>query len=145
MADTPPISGIELAPGVYIAEGDLRLQYARSGGPGGQNVNKVSSKAELWAPVEAIIGLSDRAKTRLRDQAGSKLTKADEIHIAGDESRSQESNRQIVLDRLRALIIQARHEPKKRRKTKPSRAAKQRRLDAKKQRGQTKALRRPPD
>jgi ribosome-associated protein len=145
MADLPPVNaGIELAPGVSVAADALRLQYARSSGPGGQNVNKVSSKAELWVAVEALVGLSDRARARLREQAGSRLTKADEIHLASDESRSQESNRQIVLDRLREMIVRARHEPKVRRKTKPSRAARQRRLEGKKRRSETKALRRKP-
>ncbi len=144
MSDEPSSHGIELAPGVSVAPEALRLQYARSSGPGGQNVNKVSSKAELWVAVEAIVGLSERARGRLRQQAGSKLTKSDDIHLASDESRSQEANRQIVLDRLREMIIRARHEPNPRKKTRPSRAARQRRLDAKKRRGEIKALRRKP-
>jgi ribosome-associated protein len=144
MSDSAANAGMEIAPGVTVAADALRLQYARSSGPGGQNVNKVSSKAELWVAVEAIGGLTARAKARLREQAGSRLTKADEIHLASDESRSQEANREIVLQRLREMVIRARHEPKARKKTRPSRAARQRRLEAKRRRGETKSLRRKP-
>ena len=140
MSDSPP-PGIELAPGISVAADALRLAYTRSSGPGGQNVNKVSSKAELWVAVGAIVGLSEGARARLRTAAGSRLTKSDEIHLAADGSRSQEANRQEVLQRLREMIVVARVEPKTRRKTKPSRGSRQRRLDAKKQRGELKALR----
>ncbi len=139
---TPPPGGIELAPGVRVADGDLRLQYARGGGPGGQNVNKLNTKAELWVPVASLVGISDRARARLLGLAGHRLTQAGEIHISSDTCRTQEANRQEVFERLRELIIQALHEPKRRRKTKPSKAAKRRRLDSKKRRGEIKANRR---
>jgi len=134
--------GIELAPGVRIADSNLRLQYARGGGPGGQNVNKLNTKAELWVPITAMIGLTERARERLVSLAGHRLTQAGEIHIASDTRRTQEANRAEVFERLRELMIQAKHEPKRRRKTKPSRAAKQRWLDAKKRRGDVKSKRR---
>src|SRR3981189_1319200 len=95
-----PLGGIELAAGVFAPESAIRFQYARSSGPGGQNVNKVNTKAELWMPVAAITGLSDAARLRLRQFAGKRLTQADEIHIAADTERTQESNRSAVLDRL---------------------------------------------
>ena len=134
--------GVEIAPGVTIARDALRLQYARSGGPGGQNVNKVNTKAEIWVPVTAVRGLRDTALRRLRAAAGSRLTKGDEIHLVSESERSQEGNRQDVMDRLREMIVQARVEPKRRRKTKPSAGAKRRRLDSKKRRGEIKAQRR---
>ena len=136
------LAGIELAPHVRIGEKDIRLQYARGGGPGGQNVNKLNSKAELWIPLTAIVGLTEPARERLAKLAGHRLTQAGEIHISSDTQRTQESNRAEVFDRLRELIIQARHEPKRRKKTKISRAAKQRRVDSKKRRGDVKAKRR---
>ena len=134
--------GIELAPGVTIARDVLRLQYARSGGPGGQNVNKLNTKAEIWVPVAALRGLRETAIARLRAAAGSRLTKGDEIHIVSESERSQEGNRQDVMDRLRELIVQAKVEPKRRRKTKPGAGAKRRRLESKKRRGEIKAQRR---
>lgn len=134
--------GIELAPGVFAGSSAVRWQFARSSGPGGQNVNKVNTKAELWVPVTALTGLRERAVARLRALAGKRLTAADEIHIAADSERTQESNRAAALQRLRELLIEAMHEPKPRRKTKPSRAARQRRLDSKRRRSEVKARRR---
>jgi ribosome-associated protein len=138
------VSGsIELAPGVVAPTAAVRIQFARSSGPGGQNVNKLNTKAELWIPIEAIIGLTNRAKERLRTLAGvGRMTADDQIHLRAESERSQEANRQEVFDRLRQLIIAARIEPKVRRKTKPSRAAKERRLQSKKRRGAIKAHRR---
>ena len=120
----------------------MRFQFARSGGPGGQNVNKLNTKAELWVPVAAITGLSERAVARLRALAGRRLTGADEIHISAETERSQEGNRSAALDRLRQLLLEAMHEPKPRRKTKPSRASKRRRLESKRKRSEVKSRRR---
>jgi ribosome-associated protein len=139
------LAGMELAPGVRVPESAVRFQFARSSGPGGQNVNKVNTKAELWVPVGALRGLSDRAIVRLRALAGRRLTTSDEIHIAADTERSQESNRAATLERLRELLIQAMREPKARRKTKPSKGARQRRLESKRRRAETKARRRGDD
>ncbi len=141
----PPVNGgggIELAPGVTVPRDALRLQYARSGGPGGQNVNKLNTKAEIWVSVGALRGLRESAVTRLRGAAGSRLTKGDEIHIVSESERSQEGNRQEVMDRLRELIVAAKAEPKRRKKTKPSAGAKRRRIESKKRRGEIKAQRR---
>ena len=134
-------AGVELAPGVYVPESSLRFQYARSSGPGGQNVNKVNSKAEVWVQAAAITGLTDAARARLRAMAGRRWTAAGEIHVASDTERRQELNREAVLARLRELLLQAMHEPKRRKKTKPSRAAKRRRVEGKRRRGEIKAKR----
>lgn len=156
MAGTPPTGafgasgasgisdGIELAPGVRVPGDALRVQYSRSSGPGGQHVNKVNTRAEIWVSLPAIgTVIGQRALQRLRELAGaSRLTREDELHLAADESRSQESNRQAAMDRLRELIVRARVEPKPRKRTKPSRAAKARRMDAKRRRGEIKARRR---
>jgi ribosome-associated protein len=122
MSDTPAQSDslITLAPGVSVAESALRLQYSRSGGPGGQNVNKVNTRVQLWVPLSAIAGLTESAVARLRRLAGS---------------------RQAVLDRLRELILTAVKEPNRRRKTKPSRGAKERRLKGKRLRSEIKSRR----
>jgi ribosome-associated protein len=138
----PPPDAIEIVRGVRVVESSIRFRYARSSGPGGQNVNKVNTKAELWVSLDALYGLTPRALDRLKQMAGKRLTAAGEIHIASDTERTQEANRAAVMDRLRALLAQAVHEPKARRKTKPSRASRRRRLDAKKRRGEIKANRR---
>ena len=139
----PPVpAGLELAPGVRIDPGLVRLQYARSSGPGGQNVNKVNTKTDLWIPIAAIAGITEAARGRLKKLAGFRLTQAGEIHIAADNHRTQEANRAEAFDRLRELIVKAMHVPKARRKTKPSKGAKRRRLDEKKRRGAVKSNRR---
>jgi ribosome-associated protein len=136
------VSGIELAPGVRAPAGTLRLQYARSGGPGGQNVNKVNSKAELWVRLDALIGLSPAAIGRLKTMAGRRFTLAGELHLVSESERGQEANRQLVMERLREMIVRAKVDPKPRKKTKPSKRAKAKRMDQKKHRGQIKSLRR---
>jgi ribosome-associated protein len=138
----PPPDAVELIHGVRVSPAAMRFQYARSSGPGGQNVNKLNTKAELWLPVAELYGLSDRALARLRQFAGKRLTGADEIHISSDTERTQEANRAAVLERLEELLTKARHEPKARRKTKPSRASRQRRLEAKRRRSDVKSNRR---
>ena len=144
MPDDAPAqpSRIDLAPGVWVPDSALRIQYSRSGGPGGQNVNKVNTRVQLWVPLAAIVGLSERAIVRLRQEAGSRLTLAGDLHLTAETERTQERNRQAVLDRLRQLILAAVHEPKRRKKTKPSRGAKERRLKTKKSRSETKSQRR---
>ena len=95
-------TGGSQGPGVTVAESAMRWQYARSRGPGGQNVNKVNTKAELWVPVAAIVGMYPDALERLVKLAGRRHTLAGEIHIAADSSRSQEGNRIEALARLPA-------------------------------------------
>ena len=135
-------SGVELAPGLRVPGSALRWQFARSGGPGGQNVNKVNTKAELWVPLDVLTALTDRAKARLHKLAGRRLTAAGEIHVSAETERTQEANRAAALERLRELLVEAMREPKPRRKTGPTRASKQRRLDSKHRRSEIKARRR---
>jgi ribosome-associated protein len=132
---------MELAPGIFVSPAALRFQYARSSGPGGQNVNKVNSKAEVWVAVGALGGMTAAARSRLRALAGSRLTVADEIHIAAESHRTQERNRAEVLGRLRDLLVQASREPRKRRKTRPTAASRHRRLQTKRRRAGIKSNR----
>src|SRR3954464_822022 len=97
--------GVELAPGVRAPQSAVRFQFARSGGPGGQNVNKLNTKAELWVTLDAITGMTHRALARLRDLAGRRLTAAGEIHLSSETERGQEGNRAGVMQRLREMII----------------------------------------
>lgn len=132
-----PAALIELGR-VRVPTSAVRVQFSRSSGPGGQNVNKVNSRCEIWLKVADITGLTEAARSRLRTMAGSRLTVADEIHLDAHENRSQEQNRATAIERLRELIVQAMVEPKRRRKTKPSYSSKQRRLASKKIRGDIK-------
>jgi ribosome-associated protein len=136
--------GIEIAPGVFAPADALRFQFARSGGPGGQNVNKLNTKAEMWVSVEGLLGLRPSARERLKHAAGRQLTAAGEIHLASQTERGQEANRAAVMQRLREMIVAAKVEPKVRRKTKPSRAARARRLEQKRRRSDIKSMRRGP-
>jgi len=124
-----------------IPESEYTLSYVRSPGPGGQNVNKVASACELRFYVAATSLLDDAGKHRLRLLAGRRLTQNDEIVIEAHRHRGQEANRRDAIERLEQLIVQARHVPKPRKKTRPSRAAKARRLEGKRQRKDLKRLR----
>jgi ribosome-associated protein len=126
---------------VAIPEGEYRLSYVRSPGPGGQNVNKVASACELRFDVGMTALLNDAGKQRLRALAGRRLTQYDEIVIEAHRYRGQEANRRDAIGRLEELIIKAMQAPKVRKKTRPGRAAKARRLQRKKIRKETKRLR----
>jgi len=137
--ENPTPSGTEIAPGLFIPESALHFSFARSGGPGGQNVNKVSSKARLailLADLQRI--LARGTYERLLVQAASRINDAGDLVITSDESRSQLANRAICLERLRNILLEAKRVPRVRRATKPSKSAKQRRLGAKKHRGEIK-------
>jgi ribosome-associated protein len=133
--------GVELAPGVYAPADALQFGYSRSGGPGGQNVNKLNTKVELWVPVAAIRGLKADARQRLEALAGRRLTREGQIHIVAETQRTQEANRAAVMQRLRELLIQAMVRPRKRRPTRPTAGSRRRRLEAKRHRGQVKSQR----
>ena len=124
-----------------IPAGEYTLAFVRSPGPGGQNVNKVATACELRFRVGATSLLDEAGKARLRAFAGRRLTRDDEIVLEAHRHRSQEANRRDAIERLERLIEQARHVPKPRKKTKPSRAARARRLEGKRKRKEAKRLR----
>ena len=120
---------------------EVEIAFVRSAGPGGQNVNKVATAAQLRFHVGRSARLDAAAKHRLRHLAGRRLTDADEILIIARNHRTQEGNRRDALERLSELIEAARRVPVPRRATKPTRASKERRLTSKAHAGRSKRLR----
>ena len=117
-------------------------KFIASSGPGGQNVNKVATSVQLRVDVFQI-GMPPDAFERLKEIAGSKLTKSGEIVLTANEYRTQEQNREAARDRLVALLNEALTPPKKRKKSRVNRVGKVKRLKAKKARGEVKAKRGP--
>lgn len=146
MDDPCPDNRIPIAPGVSLHESVLRFTFTRSGGPGGQNVNKLSTKATLTVHTEDLEEvLPPWALKRLLIHAGSRLAgDGERIILTDSSSRSQHANRQACLAKLRLMIVEAMNRPKRRRPTKPSRASIQRRLDSKRHRAKRKSERREP-
>ena len=123
---------------VVIPDSDLQVQFMRSGGPGGQNVNKVSSAVQLRFDLAGTVVLAARVKQRLRALAGHRLTDDGAILIAARTQRSQEQNRRDAEQRLAELIRAALVEPKRRIATRPTLGSKKRRLEGKARRASTK-------
>lgn len=123
---------------------EIKLKAVRSSGPGGQHVNKVSTKVELTFDVENSTALSLLEKGRIYNRLASRLTKDNVLILQSDESRSQHKNKEIITKRFLDIIAFALKVPKKRRKTKPSRSSIEKRLKSKKKDALKKVRRRRP-
>jgi len=137
-ADEP--NALRLAPGVSIPVGLLRFSFSTSSGPGGQNVNKRATKAELRVRLSDL-PIPPGALARLRHAAAHRITGEDELIVESDRLRSQERNKDECLERLGELVRVALIEPKRRRKTRPTKGSQERRISEKKNRARTKRAR----
>lgn len=138
------MAGLRINRRVTIPDAELDFRASRSGGPGGQGVNTTSSKVELRFDVDGSPTLSERDKRLIHERLGNRITDEGVLILQSSEQRSQHQNREAARSRFQALISEAIQPPKRRRTTRPTRASKERRLKAKKIRGEKKRLRKPP-
>ena len=129
---------LEVNEHIHIPEEEFAWSFARSGGPGGQNVNKVASKAVLHWDLANSPSVPEPVKMRLRTLQRRRITTEGVLVLNSQRFRDQEKNRQDCLDKLRAMLVEASFVPKPRRPSKPTRGARERRLQEKKRRAATK-------
>jgi ribosome-associated protein len=135
---------IEIPPSLQIDERELQIDFVRSSGPGGQNVNKVATAAQLRFDLRAS-SLPEEVKARLRHLAGKRITVEDVLVIEAKRFRTQEQNREDAIQRFADLVRRSLVKPKARKKTKPTLASKEERLKYKKKRGEIKKMRQSKD
>jgi ribosome-associated protein len=132
-------------PGVVVPADAMRMSATRSGGPGGQNVNKVASKVELRVDLSRVEGLDEGARVRLRVLAAGDVDAMGHLLVTSQRTRDQRANLEDAREKVRALVLRALVRPRARRKTRPTRGSVERRITEKKQRGRVKAGRRDVD
>lgn len=132
---------LEVTKGLWIGEGEIQMDFVRASGPGGQNVNKVSSSVQLRFDVKNSPSLPEVVRARLMRIAGNRVTNEGVLVIEAKQFRTQEQNRQDAVERLVNLIRRATEKPKPRKRTRPTAESKRRRLESKRRRGEIKRLR----
>jgi len=140
--DMAPDERLAIAPGLDLPRSELEFRASRSGGPGGQHVNTSSTRVEVWWDIARSPTLSDQQRQRLTLRLASRLDGAGRLRLVSSGSRSQLRNREEVTERLIGLVAEALRIPKRRKPTRPTRAAKAARLEGKRRRGATKRERR---
>jgi len=135
---------LQVTPQIQIPDDELHFSYVRASGPGGQNVNKVATKAVLrWSPTVSL-SLSHEVRGRFLNKYASRLTTAGDLIITSQRFRDQQRNTADCLEKLRQMLLAASRKPLARRPTKPTRGSQKRRLDAKRVRSHKKRHRRRP-
>jgi ribosome-associated protein len=135
---------VRITSSVAIPLAELSFRASRSGGPGGQHVNTSSTRIELWWDAALSPSLSGAQRAQVSARLATRLTAEGQLRIVASATRSQKQNRELAIERFQELLARALVVPKRRKATRPSRAAKERRLTEKKQRGRRKQERRPP-
>jgi ribosome-associated protein len=135
---------IQITPTLALDENEIQISFVQASGPGGQNVNKVATAAQLRFDVARSPSLPPDVRERLIKLAGKSVTQDGWLVIHARRYRAQERNRQDAVDRLVQLVRRAAQPPKPRRRTRPSRAARRRRLESKRRRSEVKRRRKPP-
>ncbi len=136
---------IHLSPTILVPEEAMEVHAVRSGGPGGQNVNKVASKIELRVDLRLVRGLDDAQRARLRALAASRLDADGKLLVTSQRTRDQPMNLEDARDKVRELVRACLVAPKRRRPTRPTRASRERRLTDKKRQSDRKRTRRTGD
>ena len=132
---------LEITPSLVIDDSEIEERFVRASGPGGQNVNKVSTAVQLRFDVSRSPSIDEAMRARLRARAGSRMTDDGVLVIDARRHRTQAQNREDARERLVQLLREAATPPRRRRKTRPSAASKERRIHTKRQRAETKAAR----
>jgi ribosome-associated protein len=145
MPDAPPVAAenlLEVNESLSIPRSELDVRVSRSSGAGGQHVNKTSSRVEIFWNIPLSRALTDEQRNRLLEKLASRLTTEGSIRIVASDMRSQTRNRELAEERLVEMVHRALIVPKKRKPTRPTRAAKEARLESKKRQSQKKVERR---